>query len=118
MMDPAMARAQQAICTKYGAPFLDLDLDLKVGAAANLRSGLQPLNGLRHRPEGGTTGWYLWAGEELSQADDFFLPLCARHLEEWCPQVLPYLGLAPGWRFLIVEGYADVWFDEALLRSE
>jgi hypothetical protein len=26
-----------------------------------------------------------------------------------------YLGLAPGWRFLIAPGYEDVWFDEILL---
>ena len=28
---------------------------------------------------------------------------------------LPYLGLAPGWRFLIAPGYEDVWYDEKLL---
>jgi len=113
-MNLAIASAQRAICAKHNAPYMVLDLELKVGAA-NLDTGLRPLNGLRHPPEGDTTGWYLWAGEELSQADDFFRPLCARHLEDVCPQVLPYLGLPPGWRFLIADGYEDVWFDEALL---
>lgn len=110
-----LVAAQRAICAKFSAPYEAIDLEFKVGAAANLSAGRQPLNGLRHPPEGDTTGWYLWAGEELSQADDFFRPLCARHLKAVCPQVLPYLGLPPGWRFLIADGYEDVWFDETLL---
>ncbi|WP_459213513.1 immunity protein Imm33 domain-containing protein [Paraburkholderia caribensis] len=28
---------------------------------------------------------------------------------------MPYLGLPPGWRFLIAEGYEDVWEDAKLL---
>jgi len=36
---------------------------LKVGIARNVTSGLMPINGLRHPPEGDTTGWYIWAGE-------------------------------------------------------
>ncbi len=27
------------------------------------------------------------------------------------PEVLPYLALPPGWRFLIADGYEDGWFD-------
>lgn len=74
-----------------------------------------PINGLRHPPEGDTTGWYIWAGEELSTATDFFVPLHVVHLDEWCPGAIPYLGLPPGWRFLIADGYEDVWFDPSLL---
>ncbi|MEQ1698563.1 MAG: hypothetical protein ABMA25_00550 [Ilumatobacteraceae bacterium] len=83
--------------------------------ALNVRDGLVPLNGLRHPPEGDTTGWYLWAGEELSQEDDFFVPLHVEHLVQWCPDALPSLGLPPGWRFLIAPGYEDGWYDESLL---
>ena len=68
-------------------------------------------------PEAGTCGWYIWAGEELSDTPDFFKPLHAAHIREWCPQVEPYLGLAPGWRFLITGNYEDVWFDPSLLKS-
>ena len=76
---------------------------------------MAPINGLRHPPEGDTTGWYIWAGENLSADADFFVPLCVVHLDEWCPEAIPYLGLPPGWRFLIADGHEDVWFDPSLL---
>lgn len=75
-----------------------------------------PINGLRHPPEGDTTGWYIYAGESLSDEPDFFKPLHVKHLDEWCPQVKKYLGLAPGWRFLIAGDYEDIWYDESLLQ--
>lgn len=88
----------------------------KVGIARNVRSGLLPINGIRIRPEHGTTGWYIWAGEEMSEAADFFEPLHVAHLEEWCPLVLPYLELPAGWRFQVAPGYEDIWFDENVDR--
>ena len=73
-------------------------------------------NGLRHPVEGTTCGWYLWAGEgELDQSPDYFQPVHVEHLRERCPEILPYLGLPPGWRFLIAPGYSDVWDDPGLL---
>lgn len=74
-----------------------------------------PINGLRHFPEGNTTGWYIWTGE-YSAAPDFFKPMHLFHLQEYYPELLKYLGLPPGNRFLIDDkGYEDVWFDEGLL---
>ena len=60
-------------------------------------------------------GWYLWAGEELSQADDFFQSVHVLHLVNTNSEVMRFLGLAPGWRFLLAGDYEDVWFDETLL---
>ena len=77
--------------------------------------GSLPINGLRHPPERGTSGWYLWAGTSFPAAADAFQPTHAHHLLQRCPWVLPYLELAPGWRFLIAPGYEDVWFDKTLL---
>jgi hypothetical protein len=108
---------QLKICQKFGASFAPSPSDQKVGMAANIKSGLIPINGLRHMPYGDTTGWYIWAGETLSQEDDFFLPLHVSHIGDWCPVVNDYLGLAPGWRFLIAGDYVDVWFDEKLLTE-
>jgi len=106
---------QRATAERFGAEPVPVDTALKVGIARNVRTELQPLNALRHRPEGDTSGWYIWAGEDLSEDPDFFVPLHITHLAEWCPQILPYLALPPGWRVLLAPGYEDVWFDEALL---
>jgi len=107
---------QKNICKKYGVKFIESPLDLKVGIALNVKAGLQPINGLRHPPEGDTTGWYIWAGEEFSDDPNFFVPLHVEHLEEWCPQIIKYLGLSPGWRFLVANNYEDVWEDPSLLN--
>ena len=45
-------------------------------------------------------------GVILSQSDDFFVPLHVAQLHAWCPEVLSFLGLAPGWRFLKAGDYA------------
>jgi hypothetical protein len=50
---------------------------------------------MRHRAGRSINGWYIWRGEELSQADDFFEPLHTRHLAEWAPDVLPTRETAP-----------------------
>ncbi|MEM6908610.1 MAG: hypothetical protein AAF494_08010 [Pseudomonadota bacterium] len=77
-----------------------------------------PINGLRHPPEGRSNGWYIWVGEESSDATDFFEPLCWEHLVDYLPQALDFLTLPPGWRFLLAPDYADVWFDEDLLKLD
>jgi hypothetical protein len=77
--------------------------------------GQTPIHGLRHPPAHDTNGWYIWAGE-FSTSPDFFAPIHTSHLIERLPQVLQFLGLPPGYRFLIAAEYVDVWFDSALLR--
>jgi hypothetical protein len=86
----------------------------KVGISKSVRDGLWPIHGLRHPPAADTSGWYIWAGE-YSAAADFFVPLHVDHLSSWCSAAVPYLGLPPGWRFLLAPDHEDVWFDESLL---
>ena len=107
---------QAAVCARFDASPMGVDGGTKVGISRNVRNGVMPINGLRHPPENGTTGWFIWAGEELSSDPDFFVPLHVEHLAEWCPQVIPYLALPPGWRFLLAPGFEDVWQDESLLN--
>lgn len=106
---------QKIICLKYNSPFVESKFNMKVGISMNVREGLMPINGMRHPLEDDTTGWYIWAGEEFSEDPDFFVPLHVEHLNEWCPIVVKYLGLATGWRFLITDVYEDVWEDQSLL---
>jgi hypothetical protein len=87
-----------------------------MGIALNVREGILPINGLRHPPDEGTTGWYVWAGQSLSADPDFFKPLHVSHLSDLCPVAQKFLGLPPGWRFIVAGDYEDVWYDEALLE--
>jgi hypothetical protein len=80
--------------------------------------GKSPINGLRHKPENGTNGWYLWCGDKLSESADFFEPIHFKHIKTYLPEVIEYLDLPPGYRFLIDRnGYEDVWFDSELLKT-
>lgn len=107
---------QKQICLKYGVEYYPALEHLKLGISENVKQGLLLINGLRIPPEEGTTGWFIWAGEEYSEDPNFFVPIHTAHINEWVDNIKDYLGLAPGWRFLIAGDYVDVWFDEDLLR--
>lgn len=107
---------QQEICQRFRVTPIAAPQDMKVGVSRNVRDGMHPINGLRHSPAGDTTGWYIWAGEELSDDPDFFVPVHVSHISDWCPHVLAYLALPPGWRFLLAPGHEDVWFDSSIVH--
>lgn len=106
---------QLEICRRFGATAVQAPQDAKAGIARNVKTGLQPVNGMRVPVVGDTTGWYIWAGGECSGSPDFFVPVHVRHLPEWSAAVVPYLQLPPGWRFLLAPDHEDVWFDDRLL---
>lgn len=113
------ALGDATVCSRFGADILPVDPGLKIGIGQDSQTGNYPINGLRHAPAGGTSGWFIWCGEgDPSEADDYFEPLHAGHLAERLPDVLPYLALAPGWRFLLAPGHEDVWFDASLLNGQ
>jgi hypothetical protein len=106
---------QLEVCQLFGAKPEPVDLSLKIGISLNVKDDVWPVNGLRHPPEEGTSGWFIWAGDELSSDSDFFVPLHLEHVTEWRAEIFRYLALPPGWRFLVAPDYEDVWFDESLL---
>lgn len=110
----ALENEQRGVCEARGCGCLPAALDSKLGFATET-VGRLPINGLRHPPQSDTNGWYVWCGEELSSEPDFFSPLHIRHLIEKCPEVSKFLGLPPGYRFLIASDYIDVWYDISLL---
>lgn len=117
-MDNDWEVLQLATCKRFDVLPVPAPEDMKAGVSLTVKEGRQPVNGLRVPSTGDTTGWYFWAGEEWSDDPGFFVPLHVAHLASWCPQVLPYLQLPPGWRILIAPGYEDVWYDEQLLESK
>ncbi|TLV03895.1 immunity protein Imm33 domain-containing protein [Dyadobacter luticola] len=106
---------QKAFCEAMSSEFYAVAPDQKVGISRNILEAALPIYGLRIAPEGDSNGWYIWAGRELSLFEDFFLPLHVKHLDDWSPDVVKFLALAPGWRFIKAGDYENVWFDENLL---
>lgn len=115
MNNNEMLEHQRAFCRERGHDCVPADPASKVGFAIQTQ-GLAPINGLRHPAQGDTNGWYIWCGEKLSSEPDFFSPLHTHHLAERCPEAIRFLGLPPGYRFLVAGEYIDVWFDPTLLE--
>ena len=111
---------QTSVCEHFGVERVVPDPDRNSGVSNNIINGAfynsetWPLHGCRYLPTATTTGWYIWAGDATTD-DDFYKPVHTAHLETWAADAVPYLGLPPGWRFLLAPGHEDVWFDESLL---
>ena len=107
---------QKEMCEKYKSKWNPINKKLMIGIGSDLNT--DPIHGLRHPKEKGTTGWYIWTGE-YSESNDFFKPICAEHLLQIRPDLIKYFGLDVGYRFLIdKKEYEDVWFDQKLIITE
>ncbi len=110
-------KREQSICEWVGVEPEKPEAGTKIGIALST-IGKTPINGLRHKSENGTNGWYIWCGEEMGKEDDFFSPLHVEHIAEYLPEVLEYLDLPAGYRFLIDgNNYEDVWYEQELLNA-
>lgn len=109
-MKEAITTIQLEVCKRFDALVEVPEPGQKVGIA--LQSlGQLPLHAVRHVIESGTCGWYIWGGE-YSDHPDFYQPLCVEHLERYCPQLIPYLALSPGWCVVLAPDHEDVWHEE------
>jgi hypothetical protein len=111
---------QKDVCERFGSNWTPINNKFILGASENLTA--DPIHGLRHpydrETTKGTTGWFIWTGD-YSEADDFFKPMCAEHLLQIRPQIIKYLGLDIGFRFIADNsGYEDVWHDETLKQVD
>lgn len=111
-----LALEQIEVCKEFSCDYLRCDPTSIIGIADSCFGSAVPINGLRHPEENNTNGWYIWAGEEFSEDVDFFKPYCLEHAIEKCPEIVRFLGLPPGWRFLCDGEYRDVWADQNLLE--
>lgn len=108
---PIATEDQKRICAKYRVEVFPCDSKERAGVAvATLKS--EPLYGVRKKNEDGTASWYIWGGP-YSEAIDSYQPLCVGHLDDLIPNVLPYLALPPGYKFIIDrKGFEDVWRED------
>ena len=111
-------KLQMEFCLKNNFPYFQLDWNQKIGISKNFNPELFPINGLRHPITESSAGWYIWSGDEFSTESDFFEPIHAYHLIEKYPELIKYLGLPVGYRFLYDQkkNYEDIWKDESLLK--
>ncbi len=116
MVDELIVASQKAFCAEHAVEYVASLPESKLGFALSTKGKL-PINGLRHRVENETNGWYLWCGEEFSDDAEFFDPLHASHIYEDYPEMAKFLGLPPGYRFLLAQACVDVWSDESLLEG-
>lgn len=101
---------QQQICARHGLPAQAPETMVALAIASLEQS---PIYGTRiDLPENGTISWFIHCGQHADAAD-FYQPLHTAHLQELLPQVLGYLALPSGAKFIIDrDGYEDVWMDE------
>ncbi|MER7003812.1 hypothetical protein ABT297_12315 [Dactylosporangium sp. NPDC000555] len=100
---------------RFTCPIDPVGLDDMLAVAKGFSWTDLPINGLRHPRTEGLSGWYLWSSETFPEADDAFEVHHVRHLTHQCPEIMAYLALPAGWRFLLAPGYEDVWPDDSLL---
>ncbi|GGK48068.1 hypothetical protein SAMN04490189_0043 [Pseudomonas koreensis] len=101
---------QKKVCEQYGLPVLPPE---EMVAVAIGSLGKSPIYGTRVQlPEGGNVSWFIHCGD-YSATDDFYQAVHIQHLSEMLPQVVNYLCLPTGAKFIIdTEGYEDVWMAE------
>lgn len=101
---------QRQVCAKYGLP-LHAPEEMVAIALDTLHKS--PIYGTRVKlPEGGTISWFIHCGEH-SPVSGFYQALHTGHLMEELPEVVKYLFLPEGAKFIIDrEGYEDVWMAE------
>ena len=104
-----MLNLSQQICAKYHSKYNPIPPNEMVAIALQTL-GQQPIYAMRIVPEQNENiTWFIHCGE-YSEADDFYQPMHASHLDQLLPQVLPYLALDHGFNFIIDDdGYEDIW---------
>jgi hypothetical protein len=107
---------QKEICRKYKSKWNPINKKLMIGIGSDINT--DPIHGLRHLKEKGTTGWYIWTGE-YSESNDFFKPIFAEHLLQIRPDLIKYFGLDVGYRFLIdKKEHEEIWLDEKRITTK
>ncbi|MDM1486661.1 MULTISPECIES: hypothetical protein [Acinetobacter] len=105
----ALIEEQQLLCEEFGSAYVEVSGDDVVAVAVQTLNK-DPIVGLRKKAEGDEqVAWYIYGGE-LGEEDANFETMTVRELQDILPDVLPYLALEEGYRFMIdADDYEDVW---------
>lgn len=108
---------QIKVCERLKVKFVASPADSVIAVSDPFDAGSDLIQGLRREATDKETGWHIWTGGDDPDDLGFFDLVPVRDFARLCPVAVPYLGLAPGWRFKIEPGNLKVWFDAALLRD-
>lgn len=99
---------QKLLCEEVGSAYVEVKGDDVIAVAVHTLNK-DPIVGIRKLAEGEEqVSWYIYGGE-LEGADSFET-MTVRKFQELAPEVLPYLALDVGYRFMIdADDYEDVW---------
>lgn len=100
---------QKLLCEEFGSAYIEVKGDDVVAVAVQTLNQ-DPIVGIRKVPETAeNVSWYIYGGE-LQENEDFFETMTIKKLQDILPDVLPYLALDIGYRFMIDgDDYEDVW---------
>ena len=100
---------QKLLCEEFESPYIEVHGDDVVAVAVQTLNQ-DPIVGIRKTPETPeNVSWYIYGGE-LQDGADFFETMTIKKLQDVIPEVLPYLALNIGYRFMIDgDEYEDVW---------
>ena len=100
---------QKLLCEEFGSAYIAVSGDDVIAVAVQTLNK-DPIVGLRKAPEGEEkVAWYIYGGE-LGEDEVSFETMPVRELQDILPDVLPYLALEQGYRFMIdADDYEDVW---------
>lgn len=100
---------QKLLCEEVESAYIEVKGDDVVAIAVQTLDQ-EPIVGIRkpaETPE--NISWYIYGGE-LPEGDAVFETISIKKLQDILPEVLPYLALDVGYRFMIDgDDYEDVW---------
>ncbi len=107
---------QKLLCEEFGSAYIAVSGDDVIAVAVQTLNK-DPIVGLRKAPEGEEkVAWYIYGGE-LGEDEVSFETMPVRELQDILPNVLPYLALEQGYRFMIdADDYEDVWKEGDALK--
>ncbi|WP_445115933.1 immunity protein Imm33 domain-containing protein [Acinetobacter sp. WZC-1] len=104
---------QKLVCEEFDSAYIKVSEE-DVIALATQTLTREPIVGLRKKPADDGVAWFIYGGE-LEEGEDFFETMTVRELEKILPEVVPYLALEEGFRFMIDrDDYEDIWKAEQI----
>ena len=106
---------QKLLCEEFDSAYIKVNADDEVAIAIKTLDQ-ELIVGIRKKVEAGSkVAWYIYGGELEDGEENLFEIVTITQLLEIFPDVLPYLALEEGFRFMIdQDDYEDVWKADAL----